>query len=1432
MQMMEVACAVCGAVYRFAPGDIPPGGKTVSCAACKARIGIPGASGGGAGDKIDLADLPAPKRISSPPRPPDGGSPPRPEMDSIDLPPPRGAVPSGLSTTDLGLDLPAPKGPPPARGVEPLTLDSIDLLAPVGPTGRTGPMVGPPAVGAPPDRRPAFGDNLLVPKRASDLPELPAPKRASDLPELPAPKRASVPEVPGARRGADLPDLPAPKRASDLPELPAPKRASVPNLPAPKRASGAPDLPAPKRGADLPDLPAPKRATSAKPGDLFDDLPAPEGPTLADMLPAPKGPSPTPGEIAPKGFFDDLPQPKGPAATPHEIAPKGFFDDLPQPKGPTATLHEIAPKGFFDDLPQAKGPPAGAELAPKGFFDDLPQAKGPPAGAELAPKGFFDDLPQAKGPAPAADPSPKGFFDDLPQPRGPAPVLDDIIAPAGFFDDLPQRKPAPPPAPSSPPVVTRPAPPSVPPPVATPPVSRHSEPAGSRPGPLDLDGLDLASPIGSPAIELESNAATTRTSIRQAEHSDPPSLELGDNDALPGLDLSPSSARGGVVSFKPATDEPLDTARPLTTADPAALDLAGPPRRDPPAKPLARPVGPAVSTTDPAKPEKAPKKGRSPRLMRVLLAAAVALAGVGTGGFYLYRRHAAAEQRTVDIARGLRVSRDAMLAGDRQHWVRAIAAARGVLAKDPKHAEAAGLVAEALLAQSLDEGLDRERRVKEARSVLDPVRSAAPRFPAIERAATLDLLVDGDADASSKRLEALVAKRDLGAILYLGWAQLAGGQWDAAIASFERAQKETPKRPVPALYGLARAQLGKGDRAAARASFLALIELDKDHVGALVGEAEAMPAGDFVQREAAVLAILQRKDIAKANPAVIARAWTIAGDDARRAGRLDAARERYRKALALAPSDVATLVSSAALELRDNKLDAAATVSDSALGLAPADPGANLIAAELDIRRNRLPEAAARLTTLRDRTPPLAGEQLGRLHLLDGMRLEATDQFEPALGAYDQAVKSLGESEVAPVVAAATLLGRMASQAEATKDPDKAKALRARADEKLGRLASAADADPSVAVTLGVAYLSAGAPVQGEAWLRKALARRPRDVEAHFQLAEALRRQGKQDEAIATLVKAFELDPSRIDLGVELARSFEAAGRDADASALYKRLLDGRDVSMDVRVRAGRFFARIRDLDAARAQGEKILEVDPESAAGLFLRAESLLADGRPAEARRLFKKAVDGDPDPQYLDGLGRAGEAESATSGDTVQRDDALLAYIQASEQAPTMLNPVLGRARLHLARREYPKALAAYQAAQKIAPNDPVIPYGIGVAYDELEDREEATRWLSRAVAAQPRADAYYRLGTLHYEANRPGPSAAALSMATQLGLKEERDKGVNVPWLTNAYWLLGAAELARRNDRAVVRAWEAYLERGPTDKVQASEVRRELMGLRGR
>src|SRR5207302_9712665 len=122
-------------------------------------------------------------------------------------------------------------------------------------------------------------------------------------------------------------------------------------------------------------------------------------------------------------------------------------------------------------------------------------------------------------------------------------------------------------------------------------------------------------------------------------------------------------------------------------------------------------------------------------------------------------------------------------------------------------------------------------------------------------------------------------------------------------------------RDVPALYGRAQAKLALGDRDGARVDFDAVLAKDHDHIGAQVGQAAAATAQGFEVRDQQLAALLARKDIDKADPRAVALAWTLYGDDARVAGRLDAAGDRYKHALELDPQDPAAPIGQADLAL-------------------------------------------------------------------------------------------------------------------------------------------------------------------------------------------------------------------------------------------------------------------------------------------------------------------------------------------------------------------------------------------------------------------------------------------------------------------------------------------------------------------------------------
>ncbi|HET9626243.1 MAG TPA: tetratricopeptide repeat protein [Kofleriaceae bacterium] len=1220
------------------------------------------------------------------------------------------------------------------------------------------------------------------------------PTDVIDLADLPAPKRTSA-LGPAARRGAlDPGELPAPRpRVSAAPTLDLDDLTGAPSdggidLPAPKSASGAikrpssielasqsqsrepvVDLPAPKPRA-MADLPAPKVAAGKK---TVSDLPAPKA-GLAD-LPAPKR-----GPIIP-----DLPAPPPSQARATEMpGPGGFFEDLPQP-GASAGAELLAPKGFFDDLPQpaAAKPLGGADVpAPKGFFDDLPDRAHTAKPEVPAPKGFFDDLPGRTHTAKPEVPAPKGFFDDLPDRAHTA--RPEVPAPKGFFDDLPGRARRP---------------------TETPAAKGFFD---DLPGPPARQAADALQLEDGPELDLIAPPA-------------PPHDAPGTFDEL---DLSPPTAAAPPAEPPPVArfqSQPLPAAMPAMARVPS-LDLE--PDDAMARRPAAMPAPLKVPTT---RPMPVAADAGAPASRKKLLVGALAAVVLAGGGAFFYQRHAAAVARANEIAEQLQHARTAYAAADAKHWQRAAVAARAVIELDPRNAEALGIGAESSLASALADGTGAPGKIAQARQMIDTANTAGITGPQLARARALSAIAAHQPEPAIQQLEALHKQqaKDPAIALYLGWALAARGDQAHAAEAYGDAI-DGPATKIAALYGRGTARLELADLEGARADFTAVLALDKDHIGAQVGLAAAAPPSAAEQEESDLLAILARKDLGTADPRAVAMAWTRAGDAARRAGRYDVARDRYKKALATVPQDLTATTGLAETELRDGKVAAAAELIGPALAVAKDNVAAQLVQSEIEVADKKLPLARQRLAAIASHPTPLAPLEQARLYLVTGKLLEAEGKDDDAIDAYVEGAHAAKDLDLAPMMAAVDKLSTMIGAADAAKDAARADTLRGRSDQLLGELADAAAKDPRLALQLGLAYLQSGNPEKAEPWLRKASDARPKDAEAKFQLGRDLLKLGKNDDALAALTAALAADPERADIGIALARAYEALARDADAAALYGKLLAGKEPSLELRARAGRFFARTGKLDKAGEQGAKIVALDPGNAAGLYLKGEGLLAAGKAADAKQAFQRAVEVDRDPQYLDALGRAAEALAITSNDRELQDLALRSYLAATELAPGLFSSLAGEGRLYVARHEAAKAVPPLLAANKIDPRNAEVMALIGAAYQELQQATAALEWLEASARLAPSADTYWRIGQLYRDANQGSAAAGALASATRLAAEAEKKTGKPVAWLTDALYLRGRVSFDLHDEAGARDAWSLYVARNPAPSAQLSEVKQLL------
>ena len=1250
-------------------------------------------------------------------------------------------------------------------------------------------------LGGAPIKPPAAGD-------AFNLSDLPAPKRSTALgvetskppprsglaaaldADLPAPRS-------GARPAVAAPLEPLADRFADDDLMPVGVSLGA-DLPAPKTVRGVSAARAATPESSVSDLPTPKPPrTSAELASKLDtaDLPAPKPRSLTDLPTPAQRPPPIP-KPGPPPELVDLPAPRA----------SGIID-LPAPRasGPlelpvparkdvegSATGELPAPKGFFDDLPQPASPAQSRPdlPAPKGFFDDLPGKPNPnkPAKPELpAPKGFFEDLPgrvNPNKPVAAEPPAPKGFFDDIPgrvNASKPEPAK-------GFFDDLPQpsKKPSDPPKRQA--------------------ATHHVPISSNSSGSIDLDATDLGPPIGSVERKPEVSARSK----------------------FDNLDLSKPTS--GPIRITPPKQSPQHNTETLAALRPSAqfpLEL------EEPRAPASQPLAPKRTQTVPDKPARKPRR-------RVLALAALFVVALGAGGFAMYRRFASKPAASINLAEELAAAHAAMAESDAAHWDRAASAARKVLSQDKKNADALAVAAEALLASGLANGIDQATKFGQARAFIATAVGANVAGPGLIRAQALSAIAAGTADLAIERLQPLFAQdpKNAALFLYVGWAQAVRGDPGAAIPAFDQAVGiGSDALKLYALYGRAQAKLAQGNLAGAHGDFDAVYQLDKNLISAQVGLAASLPIAKAQNQEAELRAILERKDLGAADPRAVVQAWLLIAETAKRGSRFDVARERYRSALAIAPDNLRALSGLAEVELVAGKLDAATELVKKALEISKDDLGAQLVQAEISIQQNDLRDAAARVDALvaRSPTPPVADQ--ARIKLLVGKLLDANGDDDAAVKAYEEAAKLAGETDLAPTLAAVKKLTALA-KASRVGESAKATEFRRRADELLGALAKNAESDPQLALTLGIAYLQVQDPTKAETWLRGVVESRPKEAEGYYQLAKALALLNKTEDAVSRLQQAMVLSPGRAEIGIELALTYETAGRDAEALATYTKLLAAaKDPSVEVRARAGRFFARVGEITKAAAQGDKILETEPTHTTGMYLKAEGLLATDHLEDARALFTKATATEREPQFLDGLGRVDEELARKTGDTRIQDAAIRAYLETIELAPTMWNPRAGLGRLYMARREFSKAVAALVTAYGLR-RDAEVAFQLGIAYKELQQVPAAIEWLNESLKHKPNAEASWYLGEMYFDSNQGNLAAGALESATRTALESEKKTGVTVPWLTEALHKLGRLYKDLNNLHAAREAWEKYVGRNPPPSVQLTEVRRALAtSLRG-
>lgn len=340
---------------------------------------------------------------------------------------------------------------------------------------------------------------------------------------------------------------------------------------------------------------------------------------------------------------------------------------------------------------------------------------------------------------------------------------------------------------------------------------------------------------------------------------------------------------------------------------------------------------------------------------------------------------------------------------------------------------------------------------------------------------------------------------------------------------------------------------------------------------------------------------------------LLGRLLAIEGTD------LEAAVERFERVVELAPEYVPARQRLADVQVRRGRLERAEVEYRRALAL---DPG--FARAHLGLGQVLLARAGA------------AGADESR-HLLEEAvtHLERARELAPADG-----------TPLAPLSQAYLRLGREEEAREAARRSRELPRLDGFPDPWLGRLGSLG-VSSSIAQERGVGLLEAGRFEAASGELSKVVAARPEDPFAHLSLARALRGAGRPAAALESLERALELKPdlvaARLDYGLLLLER----GRVEEALEPLRRASEALEAQGD---REGDVESRRQLLAAHEALGQAMLsrgevpvglghlrraeELGDLSADSYVAWGSALAQESRFREARELFRRAVEADPE------------------------------------------------------------------------------------------------------------------------------------------------------------------------------------------------------------
>jgi tetratricopeptide (TPR) repeat protein len=211
--------------------------------------------------------------------------------------------------------------------------------------------------------------------------------------------------------------------------------------------------------------------------------------------------------------------------------------------------------------------------------------------------------------------------------------------------------------------------------------------------------------------------------------------------------------------------------------------------------------------------------------------------------------------------------------------------------------------------------------------------------------------------------------------------------------------------------------------------------------------------------------------------------------------------------------------------------------------------------------------------------------------------------------------------------------------------------------------------------------------------LRNTIARNPRSVPAHNDLAIIYTRQGRTDLAFEHLRRALALAPGHADALCNMAELYRKTARPGNAIPYYEQVLQERPDAVPARVGLGLAYAHKGWRGRAVAELEAAVQLAPESADAHSSLGLVLLDVGRHDRAMAALRRAVQLAPESAA------AHRSLGTGHGRMGRHEDALREYNEALRLQPASSETWLAMGEWHENRGELGDALRCYRTCRDL-------------------------------------------------------------------------------------------------------------------------------------